>query len=432
MISTAQFGFLKNHSCLQQLLTFLDNVINSLTCNEQIDTVYLDFRKAFDKVPHIELLHKLKSIGISGNLLKWFKTYLSNRQQLVSINGSQSSIVPVSSGVPQGSILGPLLFLVYINDLPQCVPNGKVYLFADDTKCSHPISTTFDCDQLQANLTSLSDWSTKWSLHFNASKCILMQFHRVNHSVLDFSYKIGDQTISSKATLKDLGLILHSNLNWTNHYEHICSAAYRILGLLKRTFSSTSTVSVKKRLFISLVRSQLSYCSQIWRPALIKDIRKLETVQRRATKFIVGISNSMDYRNRLIKLEILPLMYYLEMADIMFLVNSLKKASVRFNIRSYVHFQDTTNTRSSSKLTLKHFLSSSHLQSHFYFNRLPKLWNKLSPIDLTQSSKSIKHVIFKFFWSHFITNFTSDNPCTYHFSCPCNKCSAMPSSYRPT
>ena len=154
-ISTAQ----QNHSCLQQLLTFLDNVINSLTCNEQIDTVYLDFRKAFDKVPHTELLHKLKSIGISGSLLKWFKTYLSNRQQLVSINGSQSSVVPVSSGVPQGSILGPLLFLVYINDLPQCVPNGKVYLFADDTKCSHSISSTSDCDQLQANLTSLSDWS---------------------------------------------------------------------------------------------------------------------------------------------------------------------------------------------------------------------------------------------------------------------------------
>ena len=201
MISTAQYGFLKNHSCLQQLLTFLDNVINSLTCNEQIDTVYLDFRKAFDKVPHTELLHKLKSIGISGSLLKWFKTYLSNRQQLVSINGSQSSVVPVSSGVPQGSTLGPLLFLVYINDLLQCVPNGKVYLFADDTKCSHSISSTSDCDQLQANLTSLSDWSTKWSLHFNASKCIIMQFHRANHSVLDFNYKLGDQTISSKTTL---------------------------------------------------------------------------------------------------------------------------------------------------------------------------------------------------------------------------------------
>ena len=248
-----------------------------------------------------------------------------------------------------------------------------------------------------------------------------MQFHRANHSVLDFNYKLGDQTISSKTTLKD------NNLNWTNHYEHICSAAYRILGLLKRTFSSTSTVSVKKKLFISLVRSQLSYCSQIWRPALIKDIRKLETVQRRATKFIIG--NSMDYRNCLIKLEIMPLMYYLEMADIMFLVNSLKNPSVRFNIRSYINFQDNTNTRSSSKLTLKHVLSSSHLQSHFYFNRLPKLWNKLPPIDLTLSSKCIKHVIFKYLWSHFIKNFTSDNPCTYHFSCPCNKCSAMPSSF---
>ena len=136
--------------------------------------------------------------------------------------------------------------------------------------------------------------------------------------------------------------------------------------------------------------SQLSYCSQMWRPALIKDIRELETVQRRATKFIVGISNLMDYRNCLIKLEILPLIYYLEISDIMFLVNSLKKSSVRFNICSYVHFRDTTNTPSSSKLTLKHFLSSSHLQSHFYFNRLPKLWSKLPPHRLNTIIKKYK------------------------------------------
>ncbi len=178
-------------------------------------------------------------------------------------------------------------------------------------------------------ITNLSDWSTKWNLLFNASKCILMQFHRSNHSVLDYSYKLGEQSISSKTTHKDLGLILHNNLNCMDKSLRPCTYAQRHTVswvCLSEHFHLHQHVSLsEKEIFISLVRSQLSYCSQIWRPALIKDIRKLERVQRRATKFIVG--NTLDYRNRLIKLEIMPLMYYLEMADIMFLVNSLKQPS---------------------------------------------------------------------------------------------------------
>ena len=137
-------------------------------------TLFTLFRKAFDRVPHLELLSKLKSIGISGRLLSWFCCYLSNRKQLISINGSHSSVLPVSSGVPQGSILGPLLFLVYINDLPDAITSCKVFLFADDTKCYHPISSASNCEQLQNCLDKLSDWSERWNMHFNESKCVVM------------------------------------------------------------------------------------------------------------------------------------------------------------------------------------------------------------------------------------------------------------------
>ena len=141
-ISCSQFGFLRNHSCLQQLLLFLNNVVDSFTNKHQFN-----FRKAFDKVPHPELLHKLRNIGICGILLKWFSNYLMNRKQLVSINGNHSTILPVSSGVPQGSIL----------DLPQYVDNCKVFLFADDTKCCHQIQSFSDISDLQASINRLPD-----------------------------------------------------------------------------------------------------------------------------------------------------------------------------------------------------------------------------------------------------------------------------------
>ena len=161
-----------------------------------------------------------------------------------------------------------------------------------------------------------------------------MQSHSYRSYVLDYDYKIGSNSITSKDTHRDLGILLQTSLNWSNHYDHICCKAYRVLSLLRRSFSSTNSIFTKKSFsYISLVRFQLTYCSQIWRPALIKDIKKLEKPQRRATKFILGYHLSgLDYKDCLIQLNLLPLMYFFELTDIMFLVNSLKNPSDRFNI----------------------------------------------------------------------------------------------------
>ncbi len=171
-----------------------------------MDTIYLDFQKAFDRVPHQELLKKLNHIGITGSLWNWLEEYLTSRRQLVSINGTQSSLLPVSSGVPQGSILGPLLFLVYINDLPDCVRSAKIHLFADDTKCSHQISSPSDINLLQADLDRLHQWSVKWSLSFNELKCIVLQFRNDPSSILslDLPYTLDDKPISVKECHRDL------------------------------------------------------------------------------------------------------------------------------------------------------------------------------------------------------------------------------------
>ena len=160
-ISVHQFGFLRGRSTLQQLLIFFSTLLGS---SSQTDVLYLDFKKAFDSVAHNKLVHKLWNFGITDNLWLWVRAYLTNRHQCVSVGQSISSTLPVNSGVPQGSLLGPLLFLIFINDLPSTLSTAMVLLFADDAKCLMPIFTLQDCSFLQSDLSRLSTWYTLWNL----------------------------------------------------------------------------------------------------------------------------------------------------------------------------------------------------------------------------------------------------------------------------
>ena len=175
LISPYQFGFMPGRSCTTQLLHVLDYLTKHLDSGFQIEMIYLDFRKAFDSVPHQRLLHKLSSFGIHGNMLKWIKCFLSNRKQQVVLNGRKSCPVPVTSGVPQGSVLGPLLFSIFVNDLPSIV-SSLIYLFTDDTKIFHVVRNKGDHIALQNDLNSLYEWSLKCQLSFNISKCKHLHF----------------------------------------------------------------------------------------------------------------------------------------------------------------------------------------------------------------------------------------------------------------
>ena len=211
-LTNCQYGFLEGRSSLHQLIIFLNQINNALDNIGQVDALYLDFRKAFDSVPHNELLCKLWKIGICGDFWMWFKCYLSSRRQCVHINSRRSPFLPVLSGVPQGSILGPFLFLIYIDDLPSVVSSSLVLLFADDTKGFKTIHDQSDAQSLQFDLNALGSWSNKWSVAFNESKCAIVHFHTKSESI-DYQYYLNDQAISKATMYRDLGVFVSDTLS---------------------------------------------------------------------------------------------------------------------------------------------------------------------------------------------------------------------------
>ena len=200
-----------------------------------------------------------------------------------------------------------------------------------------------------------------------------------------------------------------------------------MLGLLRRVFTSVNCPQAKKVLYNSLVRSKLLYCSPIWRPCIISDIKALENVQRRATRFILSRSD-INYRLRLLHLHMLPLMMVLELNDILFFVKCLKEPSDHFDIkRFFTFFSGCTRLASCSKLS--HARVCNNKSRNFYFNRFPRLWNSLPIIDVSQSIPTIRKKLYNHFWNRFLDKFDHNYTCTYHYLCPCTHCSSLPVSY---
>ena len=308
-LSNLQHGFISKRSCVTNLLSTLDDWTELLDSGSPVDVIYLDFSKAFDSVPHLRLLEKLKIYGICDDLLKWIGDFLIGRRQRVNVNGSYSEWSPVTSGVPQGSVLGPVLFVAFINDLPDVV-ESLCKLYADDTKLYSNVENIELREQIQKDLDCLVDWADKWQLRFNADKCHVLHlgFNNCHHPYFMRKHDSTDKVeLSTTDVEKDLGVQVDKDLSFANHIQCQANKGNKLVGLIRRTFTHLDKETMKL-LFVAMVRPHLEFANVAWSPQLNKDIDIIEAVQRRATKIIPGMTN-MTYTERL-KLMKLPSLKY--------------------------------------------------------------------------------------------------------------------------
>ena len=284
LLTVFQHRFRKGHSCESQLLITTNDFFSAFDSKIQTDVGVLDFSRAFDTVPHERLMGKLAHCGIQGQTNSWIRAFLSNRQMQVVVDGEASKSAPVVSGVPQGTVLGPLLFLIYINDMPSVVSKGTfIRLFADDCLVYRYIHSPEDQNILQSDLNKLQQWSERWGMRFNPGKCEVMHISCSSPRIK--FYELCGEILSTVESSKYLGVIISKDLDW---HEQVCSAAKKAnsaLHLIARNLHN-ATRSSRALAYSSLVRPRMEYCATVWDPHTQKDKDILERVNRRAARVV--------------------------------------------------------------------------------------------------------------------------------------------------
>ena len=391
LLSERQYGFVKGRSVVTQLLRVMDDWTRLLENGGQVDVVYTDLEKAFDKVPHKMLVAKLKQLNLNESITRWIESFLVNRRQRVKINDCLSKWTPVVSGIPQGTVLGPLLFIIYINDIVNfCQSGSHIFLYADDAKIFRYIKDEKDFFLLQADIHDMVRWLNDALLRLNVSKCKNVSFGR---NICVYNYEIDNTKIERQEFIRDLGIIFDKKLKFDLHVKEKVAKANNILGIIKRNFKNLSQ-SAGILLYKSLARSHLEYAVQVWSPYRKGDIDALEKVQMRATKMLCKNKN-LTYKERLRLLNIPTLKFRRhrgDMIEVFKIVHDIydKGTTVKLS------FHNSSRTRGHGyKLYQQHVKYD--LRKYFFNNRIIALWNGLPDCVVSAPSvNSFKNRLDKF------------------------------------
>ena len=394
-----QHGFRSQRSCETQLVQFVHDIISNLDGavnrgHKQTDLIIMDFAKAFDKVPHRRLLHKLEYYGIRGSTHKWINSWPSGRTQQVVLDGQASDPVPVLSGVPQGSVLSPVLFLIFINDMLDNI-RSSVRLFADDCVLYRYIHSLQDCLTLQEDLTSLGQWEADRQMKFNVAKCHSMRVTRhQHHKQILFDYSLHNQTLENVHSAKYLGITITDNMDWGQHVSEISSKATKTLGFLRRSLAFAPR-STKEVAYKTLVRPKLEYAAPIWSPHLKLQINPIEKVQRTAARWTCrGWRNTSSVGEMLDELEWPSLEARRDQSSLL-LFHKIHCEAVSIEKDKYMtpaHSLKTTRSLHSAQYR-RHQTYSDALKKSFFPRTIPH-WNSLSPsVANTQSTEEFRALL---------------------------------------
>lgn len=372
LITDEQHGFLTKRSTTTNLLDTLNEWTVALSNKHLISVVYIDFSKAFDTVCHAKLIHKIKAYGICGQLLKWIEDWLSNRIQFTRVGTTYSTFATLTSGVIQGSCLGPLLFLLYINDIVSVLHgSARCKLFADDVKLYCCIDVDTDSIMMQCNIDAIIQWSALWQLIISENKCLSLLAG--NKIVCLPPYKLYNNTVAISSCTRDLGVIINSRLQYVEHINEITAKARQKLGLIFKCFTTRDPATLKNA-YTAYVRPILEYASPVWNPVYVGLIDKLESVQRNFTKRIYSLCK-LSYSERLSDMGLESLQQRRLKADLI-MAYKIIFGYTNLNITDYFVLRVCSSTRGHTHKLVPE-TSHTNCRLHFFSLRVTNAWNNL-------------------------------------------------------
>ena len=371
IICHGQHGFLPKHSTITQLISCLDFWTRTIDENRTVDVIYLDIAKAFDSVSHIKLIQKMISYGFHVKVVNWVQSYLSGRSQFVQIDDSVSRNCSVTSGVPQGSLLGPVLFLIYINDLIDYIKSASFKFYADDAKIYISTSKNTQNTELVYELGQVMRWAKNVQLQIAVSKCVVLQ---IGYGNAKTKYEIENVSVPSVSVVRDLGVWFSEDLKFSVHCRNLAYKASIVSSLIFKVFRCRNREFLIK-MYTTFVRSKLEYVTEIWNPFQIGDIDRIERVQRSFTRRIPGLVG-LSYVERLTEIQLEFLEHRRTVRDLVFVYKMLF-GLVAVSFSDFFEFTSRSGLRKNHNYCLKWNRANKEILNNFFSIRIVPVWNAL-------------------------------------------------------